>query len=252
MKMGKWGENIKSDLSQVKLNIEKEIGFSLSVMNPASGLYGLDFENCILDARMIEAASSAFKISKVLSNDKVKNKKVCEIGAGLGWSAYYATKAGIKQYSLYDLPFMNVLSSYTLLKTVGDNINIVLSGEDASHNKKYHSTIHIKNADDFFTDNLESFDLLFNQDSFPEIGMMNFHNYISKYSEVLFKSGKSLILSINQESKGKSGTNENQLVVNKEMKEYSNIMLRRRHAYWLRPGYVEELFEISPQKKIRK
>ncbi len=56
--------------------------------------------------------------------------RVLEIGAGLGRTAYYAWRAGIRHYTIVDVPLTAVAQADFLGRTLGPEA-LTLAGEDA-------------------------------------------------------------------------------------------------------------------------
>ena len=91
-------------------------------------------------------------------------KEVNEIGAGLGYAAYYFSRINHNSYNIYDLPTVLIMQAYFLMSSIGEN-KIYLSGE----NKNEDSQINLYPYWEIFNKNDTKDSLWINQDGFPEI-----------------------------------------------------------------------------------
>jgi hypothetical protein len=151
--------------------------------------------------------------------------RVGEIGAGLGRVAYYARCLGIADYTIVDVPIVNV---------IGPD-RIVLCGEARPHDT---SSVVIAPAQSFGDASLGSFDLVLNQDSLPELGPTVAADYVRK-----IRGCAQRFLSINHEAETAISASSRHQVVHRVVDEVGGHRTIHRFPYWLRTGYVEELFE---------
>lgn len=234
--LGKWGENLYINTDELIEKIENILGVDITPPSISGGLFGISTKKGILHFRDINSIYTAWRIRELTKD--INNPAVCEIGAGTGRTAYYCIKMGINNFTIIDLPYVSILSGYYLLKSYPDK-KIVLYGEKAdekSDSIKVYPYWCFNNIPDKY------FDLTFNQDSFPEIE----HDVVIAYLKQIKRNTKKYFLSINQESrspKAKFGTV--QLVVSELIKESADSYERvYRFPYWIREGYVEELYNI--------
>ena len=199
--------------------IEQKIKIKLKFVNPFPGEEGILTKKGILTDRELQAIYQAYKI-KMLS--KNKNHKILEIGGGLGRTAYYCYRFGLKNYTLVDLKFP-LLSQFSYLsKTLTEN-------KVSFKNKNSKNSIKLFTPNELFRSK-KKYDLVFNSDSFTEIDEKNqkkYLDYIKRYCKHFY--------SINHEANPNS---VNDLSLSKNFKNLS------RNIYWLRKGYLEEFFEI--------
>ena len=73
-------------------------------------------------------------------------KEANEIGAGLGYAAYYFSRINHNTYNIYDLPAVLILQAYFLMSSIGENkiywlfFTTVKTALDSSNNSlKYKS-----------------------------------------------------------------------------------------------------------------
>lgn len=234
---GVWGENIYVDIDVLIEKIEEIIGIDITPPPIDGGCLKIcSRRGALFNEKDISAIYTAYTIQQLLKNkDKAE---VCEIGAGTGRVAYYCSKLGITNYSIFDLPVTNILQGYYLLKSL-PKANIVLYGEERSPN--HSNVIRILPYWEFDNINEKYFDLTHNQDSFPEID----EDIVKGYLRKIRCNTKEYFLSINQESRpqslvpGKSQLNVSNII--ESVGGYSRIS---RFPFWLRRGYLQELYKV--------
>lgn len=162
---------------------------------------------------------------------------VCEIGGGVGRLAYWATRFGIGKYTLIDLPRINLLQGFFLLKALPD-AKVYLYGEPFLHDDDHTTCVYVM-PHHACVHSSGQFDLVVNQDSFPEINATIVSNYLS-WIKVSTRS----FLSINHESEPHSVNGALQNNVPELIARVGGFLRRSRQLYWLRKGYVCELYDI--------
>lgn len=207
--------------------LEKEFGFNLPFPNPFEGEYGIYTENGIISYRAIQAIYQAWEISRIVKD--IPNPSVLEIGGGLGRTAYYCRHFGICDYTIVDIPMSSISQGNFLGRVLPEN-DLILLGESNEAPKAKIKLIHTKA---FFSSD-RKYDLIVNVDSLTELDIDIAKNYFRKIGEV-----SDLFLSINHEN--------NSFSVNSIWKENSGLNKLYRNPYWLRRGYVEELFKKNGQ-----
>jgi len=193
----------------------REINLSLgNIPNPFRGTHGLKITKGILDSKTIQAIYCAYKLRQFGA------KNILEIGGGLGRAAYFSRALGAARFTIIDIPLTSVCQALYLGLTLGENA-IRLDGE-ADNGQSIHllTTTNLPN---------QNFDAVLNSDSMTEIGeevAKDYAGYIQKHSPIF--------LSINHEANSfRVGSVFNQPPL-------------YRSPYWLRRGYVEELYKFSP------
>lgn len=213
------------DIEKLIHKIEKKIKFKLKFKNPFPGEKGIKTSRGIISEREIQAIYQAHKIKEMMNFYKYKIKNVLEFGGGLGRTAYYCYKFGIKNYTLVDLLVPRICQINYLSRLI-DEKKIISKPKLSDFNKK---NIKIISPEFLFSNHIK-FDLVFNCDSFTEIDFKN----QKKYQKYLQKNSK-IFYSINHEyNRYKVGD----FFKTKNLTEYS------RNLYWLKRGYVEEKFKF--------
>jgi len=214
-------ENSFLNVNDVIDLIEKEMGIDIT---PPKVCYvlGLPTSRGVIHYRQINALYTAWRLASLLGGQKA----VCEIGGGLGLIAFYSRKFGINDYTLLDLPMGNAFAANYLSHAFGED-SVVLYGE-----KEVSEKIKIF---PFFPSTWyrgKEFDLTLNQDGFPEISEILIKGYFDKIA----MDTRKYFLSINQESQP--------LKVPFLLRDDKRFRRVYRSKYWIREGYVEELYEV--------
>jgi len=231
---GVWGKNLHTPIDEIVKAIERQIGFDITPPDIDGGLLKICGTSAQFHERDLNAIYTAWCLSNLL---KTSDRSVCEIGAGAGRVAYWSWRFGIKSYSIIDLPHINVIQGFYLLKALPD-APIRLYGEPeitTQHDRE------ITILPSHCIDNLSPhrFDLVLNQDSFPEIHAEIVRDYLMRIREI----SRKYFLSINHESSPKGGDFV-QNRVRDIIDEVGGYEMLCRIPYWLRRGYVMELYEV--------
>ncbi len=233
---GSFGENLHVSVDELVDRIEKKIGSSISPQNIGGNHYKLHGKTASYSERDLTAVYTALRLKYILEGKD--SPSICEIGAGMGNLAYWTRKFLNCKYTIIDLPHINVVQGYYLLKSLPKE-SIQLFGEPTPFS---HPTPLIR----IFPDHAMSyfskgeFDLVTNQDSFPEIQPEIVFNYLNLIRQI--KSN--WFFSINHESSPNYGLFK-QNRVSDIIKTIDGFSLVQRFPFWMRSGYVEELYKID-------
>lgn len=164
-----------------------------------------------------------------------------EIGGGCGMLAYHAMKnRSVGSYSIIDLPLVNVIQGYLLLKSsIADKV--VLYGEPGADSPCEDGKLRVLPTFMISRFPDKSVDMIFNQDSFPEMERETMLNYLQQTVRI----ARHFLISINQEGQVRCRKNFIHSWVHKEAKAFPQLRLLTRSQYSLRPGYMEELYAIG-------
>ena len=197
-------------------------------------MFGVRFGNGVVPANYLLHLYTAHRVSTILSK---KTDTCLEIGGGVGLLAYVVSSIGFRQYYIVDLPLVNTLQAYLLLKSDLAK-RVRLFGEDEINTE---SSIYIFPSSHVNVLPAKFFDLIISQDSLPE---MNKETMIG-YLQSIQKKGKGYFLSINQEAQVSSGPNSTQGWVYDICRNEPDLRMVYRTLYWMRKGYVEELYKVT-------
>ena len=205
--------------------IEKKTEINLDFKNVFPGEKGVETHKGIISNREIQAIYQAYKIKEIVKKNNYKN--VLEIGGGLGRTAYYCYKFGIKNYTMVDLLIPRICQLNYLSRVI--NEEIVLNEKQIILSQNSDDKIKIISPKYLFNEK-KNYDLVFNSDSITEIDTINQKKYVNFITE-----NTKYFYSINHESNKNKVCN---LFSIKEAKEFD------RNLYWLRKGYLEEHFKF--------
>lgn len=199
--------------------LDGTLGAPLHFPNPFPGEVGLATSRGVASYRAVQAIFQAWRIAELV--DGQPGARVLEIGAGLGRTAYYATQFGVSDYTIIDIPLSNVAQAAFLGRALGTDA-ISLYGEN-------HSGVRIL-PPPLFLDGDDNYDLVVNVDSLTELAP----DVARSYAEAI-KARAALFLSINH---------EHQLFTVRELFSQIGLSAASRAPYWMRRGYVEEVFAV--------
>ncbi|HMI18495.1 MAG TPA: hypothetical protein VK533_03020 [Sphingomonas sp.] len=228
---GAWGETIAIPPADLFAAIEIKLGCDLSPPTHVGAFLGIDAGGRVLQMRVLEAIHAAWRLKQIA--DAHGFGRVCEIGAGAGLTAYYAALLGIEDYTIIDLPTMNAVQAYMLAGSrIGDRVALPGEGRDGAIRVLPHSA--------FAGLARGSIDILYNQDSLPEIERGAASAYLADARRI----GVPLLLSINQEAHLPTADGR-QASVPELIAETGGFTLLSRHRHWLRQGYAEEIYRAK-------
>ena len=207
------------DVELLLQSLDDILGFSLQFPNPFAGEFGLATSRGVASHRAIQAIFQAWRIAELL--DAQPGARVLEIGAGLGRTAYFATRFGVSDYTIIDIPLSNVAQATFLGRALGPDA-IRLFGEDGSGVRILPPPVFLEGDD--------TYDLVVNVDSLTELAP----DVARSYAEAI-RARAALFLSINR---------EDQPFTVRELFNQIGLTAASRAPYWMRRGYVEEVFSV--------
>jgi hypothetical protein len=152
------------------------------------------------------------------------SSSIIEVGAGFGVLGYYLDRAGYRDYTTIDLALINACQTYFLAKNLPDR-NIIISGDvENPFDPQHKDSFKLLHSTDFKGAPRNRFNIMVNMDGLTEYGIAE----VSKYVQ---SDCAPMLLSINHE------VNPYRVC---ELKQ--NRKLKYRYPFWLRNGYVEELY----------
>jgi hypothetical protein len=207
-------------------SLDNALGFKVVFPNPFPGEVGLATIRGTISYHAIQALYQAWRISQLLTGERV-----VEIGGGLGRTALYAWHSGLCDYTLIDLPLTGVAQAYFLGRTLGPNA-ICLFGEHRPGIRVLPPSAFLEASD--------CYELVVNVDSLTEMARDTALAYVTA-----IKQRAVAFLSINHEL--------NEFTAGEICAGVGEMPAFSRTPYWLRRGYVEELFMpvargLLPQK----
>ena len=195
--------------------IDERLGIELDFPNFYPHEKGIRSQRGIIGYRPLQAIYQAFRVKSLDAC------KVMEIGAGLGRTAYYAHRMGIRDYTIVDIPLSNVAQTHFLSRALGVG-EVSVTGEERR-------TIRIVGPS-FVAATDERFDVVLNVDSLSEMDPGIAASYVA-----FARKAASNLVSINREWADSPRI--------ADMVKDVPIM---RMPYWMRDGYVEEIVHVRP------
>ena len=212
------------DIDSILRDIEAALRITLTFPAPYAKMMGLVDRRGIIRERALWGLYLAWRANQN------RAKTILELGGGLGYAAFYSSIFGTASYTIVDLPLTLVASGHFLALTKGEeNINLygTLGNEQDISSTSQKFNLLPPHAFPVGS----KFDIVVNMDSFPEFGKDIAQEYVNKIKTVTQK-----FLSINHE--GESYTVRELFINDPDLINYS------RFPFWLRKGYVEEMFEF--------
>jgi len=240
-----YGEYLLKDPDEIIDLIEKKIDLKIEFPKFKKGIYSIHTQRGNFTNRDFYYLYLALKI-KELCADK-KSPRICEIGGGIGYLAYYLDAVGIKDITIVDIPTTSNVSAYFLMKNLPERE--FLFDEEALCLDPEKIKLMVPEFFDQISEN--SFDLILNCDSFPEINQDIVLSYLNKIPNIA-----DIFYSVNQEAKATMWDLDDayqnsvpeliqSINKNKNKKYFQRVS---RNLFWLRRGYVEELYKIKDVK----
>ena len=228
---GEYGASMRLDPGDLVRRIARQLDLELSPPDLDGGLFKIQTS----EGRFHERDLNAVYTAHLLHNTLGGTGTVLEIGGGSGRAAYWSVRMGFTSYTIVDLPRVGVVQGYYLLRALGAD-RVSLFGEPHS------DSVHVKLLPDQALPEIEErrFDLVLNQDSMPEMSRVAADEYL----DWIARSAR-LFLSINHESKPSYGHGASHLSVPELIAERDSFRLKYRFPYWLRKGYVVELYQLE-------
>ena len=232
------GYALKDGFDALVSKIEESIGIAMDFPDIGAP-YGVKANNSLITMEHPEHLYVALRISQA-AGDYLKDREkeplsLVEIGAGFGGLAYWAIKLKkikVGSYTIIDLPLINVLQGYFLVKAFGA-ANVRLYGEISNNN----AMITILPAFSFEEEINKNIDVLINENSMPEMSNAIVENYI----QFAKKKVSGIFFSYNHEAysvvHGKP-----QVFVPEIVERVGGFKRLSRNASWVRGGYVEEVY----------
>lgn len=216
---GKYGGHLYTDAAELAQKISNVIGIDIVPPPIDGGLLKIIAGNALFNERDCNAIYTAHMIRAA--------NNICEIGGGAGRVAYWCNRFGVSNYTMIDLPRINVIQGFYLLKSLPGCVSLFGEPERAIKILPCHSLP------------TDKYDLVINQDSFPEIGKETVLSYLA-----WIRLNTNNFLSINHESKTPYNGGQH-ISVSELVKETGGINLKQRYPYWLRKGYVMEWYQVE-------
>ena len=224
------------EFSEEQLMSALEAHFGFRIEAPRFGdPRGIVFGGRFIARETCSHLYTAHRIQEIVGRERFAAPlQILEIGGGYGGACYWVRKVlgdRVARYSIVDLPEVALVQAYFLGSV--DPSSLVLSGEAREHISSPIELVPFFNLEQVnFKPNL-----LFNQDSMPEMPQSEVERYVRWGSENL----NGLFLSFNQEAYSPWGGTL-QVLVPRVVSQFPQYRRLSRETSWDRRGYVEEVY----------
>ncbi|RED50814.1 putative sugar O-methyltransferase [Aestuariispira insulae] len=236
MDLQRYIDHLNPNLEKLVADIEQEIGFSLDmpqVGNPPIVRIG----DHRLNPDPVQHAYTAHRIQQLLGNKA--NPTILEIGGGYGMTALMSHRAGLRNYTIIDLPYVSSFQLGYLGAVIGsDKIQVYGEKGEGLRREQYDIALGPPVAISAIPD--RSIDLVVNVDSIPEMPVDVGADYLKEIKRVC----RGQFLSMNQEAR-KQHINQVQTIVPELVKTVGGFKRTHRFRHWMEQGYVEEVYDLT-------
>jgi hypothetical protein len=223
---------LDANLDELVASLERELSFEICSPKVA-GAYGCEVAGKFVT---LDGLINTYVAHRVKQLGATNQSIMVEIGGGFGCLAEIIKRAIGSKYFIYDLPWVTLIQAYYVMMSLPQESQhlVRLFGETNSS-----AQIEILPFWCFYEHQNNSVDFIINSDSLPEMSHDAGSAYVEKISKVL--RGK--FLSINQEAGAKNSQYGRQNCVYDLAKAVGRLKLTSRQIYWMRQGYLEEVYE---------
>lgn len=193
--------------------------------NPFPGEAGLATSRGIASYRAIQSVYQSWRVREAV---RARGGRVVEIGGGLGRTALSSWQLGVRNYTLIDIPLSATAQGLFLGSTIGPDA-VTLPGEQPRR-----GCVRIETPKWFYGATAK-FDVALNVDSLVEMDPGHANQYLKVISKTC-----SVLVSINHEFNA----------FRVRGLPAASRMRCERYPYWMRKGYVEEVYEARPTTSL--
>ncbi len=230
---GAFGGNSRRAPAELVELISERIGISIEPPDVDGGLLKLDTGRGRFGERDANAIYTAWLMQQTTAGHE--GTRICEIGGGSGRVAYWSHRLGLTSYTIVDLPMVNVVQGYYALKSIpAEKVSLYGEAEPGS----VPGCLQILPPQAIAAITQPTFDLVLNQDSFPEMSA----GTVAGYLQWIRTCCAGRLLTINHESSPPGVDGHPQVNVQEVTAETGGFTREQRFPYWLRRGYVVELY----------
>jgi hypothetical protein len=213
------------DIEELLAVISLTVGFEIDFPNPFPSEFGLTTSQGIASERAIQAIYQAWRVNQLARR---YGSKIVEIGAGLGRTAYYAYRMGLKDYTIIDLPFTNLSQANFLGRALSSDAISLFEERARSETIKIYPPTKLGL--------IRTANIVINVDSLTEMSERTSLEYAKQFAArsrnwLGWRTPK-VLWSVNHEAN---------LATVAELRHLNSLQLSRT-PYWFRAGYVEELY----------
>jgi hypothetical protein len=226
---GDYAAPLDIDIDTIVASLEQELGVSFEFPQ-----IGAPFGMLLREKVFPEIAFSHIYAAHLIKpHVRTEKDRVFEIGGGFGNLAYVLQKAAPCSYIIFDLPTTSLIQGYFLLKSdIAECVSL--------YGERPHKNIGIQVLPWWEIQNNETYDLAINQDSLPEMPPNIGAFYVKRIRNIT----RRMFISINQEQGAINSGDVRQTIVSRMMAAETSLHAQSRNLFWLRDGYVTELYDL--------
>ena len=228
--------------AELVARIEQATGLVVTVPEAFAGLHGVAVGDRVVHVRSACAVYAALRIRDWLADREgrtLAHCRICEIGPGVGLVPAALGGLGAREMLLVDLPELNAIQAYFLAQALPGHA-LSLFGEPPATDGP---TVRIVPDFEFLAGDVPRCDLIFNQDSLPEIDLHGVRRYLDRIARTT-----TYFLSINQETRVPVGTPLAGGFLPSMVRPPHPLRRLERMPSWCRAGYLEEIFVSADQR----
>ena len=214
------------DLDRLVLAIEERTGLDITFPK-VGGIYGCQVAGRFVTIDSLVHSYVVYRLRQIGADE---SDKIVEIGGGYGALASMFGRNGFADYTIVDLPWVNLLQGYFLIMGLPPD-TVSLFGEPERSVKVLPFWTFADLAD-------RSVDYVINTDSLPEMGVETAFRYVTDIARI----ARRRFFSINQEAKTQNVNVGLQNCVAELVAASGGLDLIERNRAWTRQGYVEEIY----------
>lgn len=223
-------------VEELVARVEAATGLPITVPDVFAGLHGVAVGDRVVHVRSACAVYAALRIRDWLKERQgrpLADCTICEIGPGVGLVPAALGALGAERMHLVDLPELNAIQAYFLAQALPGH-RLSLFGEPPAADGRF---VRIVPDFEFLAGTSDRFDLVFNQDSLPEIDLPAVRRYLDRIGRT-----STYFFSINQETRVPVGTPLDGGFLPSMVRETHFLRRLERMPSWCRAGYLEEMF----------
>jgi hypothetical protein len=235
---GEYGDLLELDSKSLLEDVMRQTGSDAPAQ--CGAIFGVNSGGKIYPVNYLLHIATADRIRTLL--ETLGGPSAClEIGGGVGFLAHAATAVGVRRFSIIDLPIANVLQGYYLLNSTFSD-RVALYGEAPAAGD---GVIEILPTTCIGELNGQPFGIAVNQDSIPEMDASVALGYLRRLPDLA-----NYFLSINQEAQTIVDGAFKQSWTHQLCQDASIMKIVYRSPYWMRKGYVEELYSLRSTRSV--
>lgn len=235
---GSWGmAEIALDYKALLEELDRVCGSRVIVPQIFDGVLVTEIGGRHFTAVDLTAIDGALRIRRVLSSST--SKRILEIGAGSGRTAYWCVRFGLGPIQIIDLPHVAIAQAWYFAKAIPSGA-LHLYGEPLGD---VGSPPSVSIFPDTGLDEVSKRDvgLVFNQDSFAEMS----RTALTRYLQWIIASDCGVLVSTNHESEAAYASGARHLNASRILRSIDGYRLLDRERNWIRKGYVDEVFAVN-------